>query len=141
MEKAKIQKWQIWRQILSDLPTYLHQISSDAAWHTYLPKNLTSYLCECSLTLLNNIKFLTQICRHRQLLASHFQSIWQWYWPLHRCFLKRKRKNCYHFRSPKAKLWRPLPGLVLSRENWKRIRGRNFQTNLAGHLFVKQKSQ
>ena len=28
----------------SDLPTYLHQISSDAAWHTYLPKNLTSYV-------------------------------------------------------------------------------------------------
>jgi hypothetical protein len=48
MEKAKIQKWQIWRQILPDLPTYLHQISSDAAWPTYvptyLPKNLTSYM-------------------------------------------------------------------------------------------------
>ena len=43
-EKAKIQKWQIWRQILSDLPTYLHQISSVVAWHTYLPKNLTSYV-------------------------------------------------------------------------------------------------
>ena len=40
MEKAKIQKWQIWRQILSELPTYLHQISSDAD----LPKNLTSYV-------------------------------------------------------------------------------------------------
>ena len=24
--------------------TYLHQISSEAAWHTYLPKNLTSYV-------------------------------------------------------------------------------------------------
>ena len=44
MEKAKVLKWQIWRQILSDLHTYLHQISSDAAWHTYLPKNLTSYV-------------------------------------------------------------------------------------------------
>ena len=44
MEKAKIHKWQIWRQILSDLPTYLYQISSDAAWHTYLSKNLTSYV-------------------------------------------------------------------------------------------------
>ena len=42
--KAKFQKWQIWCQILSDLPTYLHQISSDVAWHTYLPKNLTSYV-------------------------------------------------------------------------------------------------
>ena len=40
-----INQKQIWRQILSDLPTYLHQISSDAAWiPKYLSKNLTSYV-------------------------------------------------------------------------------------------------
>ena len=42
MEKQKSQV----EDLTSDplWPTHLHQISSDAAWHTYLPKNLTSYV-------------------------------------------------------------------------------------------------
>ena len=34
----------IYRQNIFDLPTYLNQILSDAARHTYYPKDLTSHV-------------------------------------------------------------------------------------------------
>ena len=65
MEKTITQKWQIWHQIFSDLPNYLHRTCSDAAWHTYLPKNLTSYVNAPFVNIIDVFLSFSYLTHHR----------------------------------------------------------------------------